>query len=112
MKEIQLGLVPDLGGTLPLRQAVGYQRALEICLTGRKVTGTEAAELGMALACVEDDELSGATDDLVAAIVAAMPNATTAVLELLQGCRRPHAGRADGGGAAGAVRPHHRAPPR
>lgn len=87
MKEIQLGLVPDLAGTLPLTQAVGYQRALELCLTGRPVSGEEAAAIGLAVACVDDDALAGATDDLVAGIVAAMPHATTAVLELLRGAR-------------------------
>ena len=32
-----LGLVPDLGGTKPLVDLVGYSRALEICATGRWV---------------------------------------------------------------------------
>jgi len=85
MKEIQLGLVPDLAGTLPLVRAAGYQRALEICLTGRPVSGEEAVDAGIALACVPDDELVGAADDLIAAITTAMPNATTAVLELIRG---------------------------
>src|SRR4051812_47844535 len=35
MKEPALGLVPDLTGTKPLVDAVGYQRALEICATAR-----------------------------------------------------------------------------
>ena len=85
MKEIQLGLVPDLAGTLPLVRAAGYQRALEICLTGRPVSGEEAVDAGIALACVPDGELVGAADDLIAAITTAMPNATTAVLELIRG---------------------------
>ena len=34
MRETSLGLVPDLGGTQPLVEAVGYSRALEICVTG------------------------------------------------------------------------------
>ena len=38
MREPSLGLVPDLGGTKPLADAVGYSRALEICATGRWVT--------------------------------------------------------------------------
>ncbi len=87
MKEIQLGLVPDLAGTLPLVNAVGYQRALEACLTGRPISGTEAVDIGLALACVPDDDLAQATDDLVAAITTAMPNATKAVLELIRGAQ-------------------------
>ncbi len=37
MKETSLGLVPDLAGTWPLVEAVGYARALEICVSGRSV---------------------------------------------------------------------------
>ena len=42
MKEPALGLVPDLTGTKPLVEAVGYQRALEICATTRMVGAEEA----------------------------------------------------------------------
>ena len=43
MRETTLGLVPDLGGTQPLVEAVGYSRALELCITGRFVAAEEAA---------------------------------------------------------------------
>ncbi|MDQ3592960.1 MAG: enoyl-CoA hydratase/isomerase family protein, partial [Actinomycetota bacterium] len=33
MRETSLGLVPDLGGTQPLVEAIGYSRALEVCVT-------------------------------------------------------------------------------
>ena len=39
MKESALGLVPDLTGTKPLVEHVGYARALEICATARVVPG-------------------------------------------------------------------------
>ena len=85
MKEVQLGLVPDLAGTAPLTAAVGPMRALEICLTGRAVSGAEAAQIGLALTCVPDDELPATVDELLAALLAPMPGATTAVLGLLRG---------------------------
>ncbi len=92
MREVNLGLVPDLAGTWPLVQAVGQRRALELCLTGRAVSGPEAADIGLALACVGDDELDGAAEDLGGALTAAMPGATSAVLELLRGAAvRTHA---------------------
>lgn len=84
MKEVALGLVPDLAGTQPLVHRVGPQRALEMCLTGREVSGVEASEIGLALLSVPEQALSATVDDLVTAITAAMPNATTAILQLLR----------------------------
>ena len=46
MKETSLGLVPDLTGTKPLVEAVGYSRALEICTTGRLVGATGGRSAG------------------------------------------------------------------
>jgi enoyl-CoA hydratase/carnithine racemase len=48
MREISLGLVPDLGGTKPLADLVGYGRALEICATGRWIEAAEAERIGLA----------------------------------------------------------------
>ncbi len=52
MRETILGLVPDLAGTGPLMAAVGYSRALEICLSGRWIDAAEAHLLGIATAVV------------------------------------------------------------
>lgn len=71
MAETSLGLVPDLGGTQRLVELVGYPRALEICLTGRRVGAAEAALLGLAERVVAEPELDGAVADLVAALLAA-----------------------------------------
>ena len=52
MKESALGLVPDLTGTKPLVDSVGYARALEICATARTVAADEAVAIGLALTAV------------------------------------------------------------
>jgi enoyl-CoA hydratase/carnithine racemase len=83
MRETTLGLVPDLAGTHPLVRAVGYSRALELCATGRWVAAQEAVDLGLALAVVPVTELAAATDDLVAAILAAPAGAVRATKQLL-----------------------------
>src|SRR6188472_2702362 len=57
MKEPALGLVPDLAGTKPLVESVGYARALEICATARMVGADEAVDIGLALAAVPGAEL-------------------------------------------------------
>lgn len=84
MKEPALGLVPDLTGTKPLVDIVGVNRAIEICLTARRVGAQEARELGLAELVVGVDELSGAVDDVVAALLATDREAATATKALLQ----------------------------
>ncbi|MEO5710218.1 MAG: enoyl-CoA hydratase/isomerase family protein [Nocardioidaceae bacterium] len=84
MREPLLGLVPDLTGTKPLVDLVGYSRALEICATTRWVGADEAREIGLATAVVPGDELEGAVSDLVAALTAPIYGAVTATKALLQ----------------------------
>lgn len=84
MLEPSLGLVPDLGGTQPLVEMVGYARALEICATGRRVGAQEAAELGLATIVVPRQELDAAVSDLVDALASAPHGAVTGTKRLLQ----------------------------
>jgi enoyl-CoA hydratase/carnithine racemase len=85
MAEVTLGLVPDLGGTKRLAELVGPSRALEICLTGRRIPADEADRIGLATAVVPAAELTAATGDLAAAIVAADRGATSEIKALLAG---------------------------
>ena len=83
MKESALGLVPDLTGTKPLVESVGYARALEICATARMVGAQEAVEIGLATAAVPATELDGAVADLVGALTAPMAGAVSETKALL-----------------------------
>lgn len=85
MKETSLGLVPDLAGTWPLVEAVGYARALEICVSGRRVGAAEAVAVGLAVAAVPADALAAAVDDLVASLLAAPAAAASSTKRLLAG---------------------------
>lgn len=85
MAEPALGLVPDLGGTLPLIEAIGYSRALEICATARRVGAAEADRIGLVNVVVPGDQLAAATDDLVAALLGSHPAAVAATKRLLLG---------------------------
>ncbi|MFE7526591.1 enoyl-CoA hydratase/isomerase family protein [Kitasatospora sp. NPDC057542] len=85
MKETSLGLVPDLAGTKPLTDLVGYARALEICATGRWVGAEEAAAIGLANLVVPGGELDAAARDLAAALLAAPRGAVIETKALLQG---------------------------
>lgn len=83
MREVSLGMIPDLAGTGPLVEAVGYSRALELCATGRFVGADEAVRIGLATVAVPAAELAAATNDLVAALLAAPAPALRALKPLL-----------------------------
>ncbi|MEU4291947.1 enoyl-CoA hydratase/isomerase family protein [Kribbella sp. NPDC026596] len=85
MRETALGLVPDLGGTQPLVQLVGYSRALEICATTRWVEAAEAKELGLANIVVPAEELADTVKDLTEALLTPLPGAIRETKALLLG---------------------------
>ncbi len=85
MAEVGLGLVPDLGGTGRLVDLVGYARALEICLTARRLGAAEAERIGLANLVVPAAELAAAVDDLVAGLLAGSRNAVVEIKALLAG---------------------------
>jgi enoyl-CoA hydratase/carnithine racemase len=85
MREAALGLVPDLTGTKPLVECVGYARALEICATARTVDAAEAVAIGLAQSAVPAAGLDAAVDELVAALTAPLPGVVRETTALLQG---------------------------
>ncbi len=85
MGEIKLGLVPDLGGTKPLVELVGYARALEICATGRRVDADEARAIGLANLVVPLEDLGSAVGDLTAALLSGARDAVVETKALLRG---------------------------
>jgi enoyl-CoA hydratase/carnithine racemase len=85
MAEVTLGLIPDLGGTKRLAELVGPSRALEICLTGRRIPADEADRIGLATAVVPVADLDAAVADLSAAVLAADPAAAAEIKGLLSG---------------------------
>jgi enoyl-CoA hydratase/carnithine racemase len=85
MAEVTLGLVPDLAGTKRLVDLVGYARALEICVTGRRLDAAEAYRVGLANIVVPPTELDAAVTDLTAAVLAGDRHAVTEIKALLAG---------------------------
>ncbi|MEP6910776.1 MAG: enoyl-CoA hydratase-related protein [Actinomycetota bacterium] len=69
---INIGLVPDSGGTYFVTRLLGYARAFEWMTTGRKLSAAEAHEWGLVSEVVESDALPGRVAE-VAAYYAAMP---------------------------------------
>jgi 2-(1,2-epoxy-1,2-dihydrophenyl)acetyl-CoA isomerase len=69
---INIGLVPDSGGTFFVTRLVGYARAFEWLTSGRKLTAAEAHAWGLVSEVVEADRLAERTAE-VARALAAMP---------------------------------------
>jgi enoyl-CoA hydratase/carnithine racemase len=82
LKETSLGLVPDLGGAGQLYARLGYSRVLEICATGRFISGEEAQRVGISVACGEDLEQQLAS--IIDPMRLSMPNALTETKELFR----------------------------
>jgi 2-(1,2-epoxy-1,2-dihydrophenyl)acetyl-CoA isomerase len=61
---ISRGFTPDSGSTWLLPRVVGRANARELLILGRKLSGTEAAEWGMAHSAVDDAALDAAADKL------------------------------------------------
>jgi enoyl-CoA hydratase/carnithine racemase len=85
MAEVTLGLVPDLGGTKRLTELVGPSRALEICVTGRRIAADEADRIGLATAVVPAADLDAAVADLTAAVLAADRDTVAEIKALVAG---------------------------
>jgi enoyl-CoA hydratase/carnithine racemase len=86
MAEPQLGIVPDLGGTFLVVRAVGYARAVDICLSGRRVGAEESVASGLALRSVPAGELDTATDELATSLTSGPAAAAAETLALLSAC--------------------------
>jgi cyclohexa-1,5-dienecarbonyl-CoA hydratase len=72
--EIKLGCYPPVACTA-LAALVGQKRAVELILTGRTISGTEAAALGLANRALGDDELTAAVETTVHELVRLSPAA-------------------------------------
>src|SRR5690606_39217494 len=55
--EINLGVLPGMGGTQRLTRAVGKAKAMELCLTGRLMGAEEAERAGLVARVVPQAEL-------------------------------------------------------
>jgi enoyl-CoA hydratase len=82
--EITIGVMPGAGGTQRLPRAIGKARAMDLVLTGRPISGVEAAEMGLVTRVVAAQAVLGEALALAAAIAAQPPVAVLAAKEAVK----------------------------
>jgi enoyl-CoA hydratase len=88
LPEINIGTIPSFGGTQRLPKLVGRAKALELILTGRLISGDEAATIGLVNESCLPEELLGRAMSLAYQIagksIMAVEGATQATTEALE----------------------------
>lgn len=79
--EVQLGLVPDFGGTQRLPRIVGIGKAKELIYTGRRIDAAEALRIGLVEHVYPKDTLMEEARKLAEEIVSLSP-------DVIQGAKR------------------------
>jgi enoyl-CoA hydratase len=82
--EINLGVMPGAGGTQRLTRAIGRARAMDLVLTGRTITASEAEAMGLVSRVVPADQTLGAALELGATIAGQAPVAVLAAKEAVR----------------------------
>jgi 2-(1,2-epoxy-1,2-dihydrophenyl)acetyl-CoA isomerase len=77
---VNIGLVPDSGGTLFLTEKLGTARAMGLAMLGEKLSAEQAANWGLIWQCVEADALE-ATVAALSIKLAAMPTRALAAIK-------------------------------
>ncbi len=83
----QWGLVPIWGMSVRLPERVGHARAKELMFTSRRISGHEAAEMGLVDRACTETELDGVVDALAQEIVANSPGTNRIDKALLRDAR-------------------------
>ena len=80
--ESKWGLIPDMSGTVALRELIGIDQAKLLTMTGRIIDGRQAEALGLVTTVADDPQSEAQT--LVAELLTRSPDSNAAAKRLLQ----------------------------
>jgi enoyl-CoA hydratase len=83
--EVQLGLVPDMGGTQRLPRTVGIGKAKELIYSARRFDAAEALRIGLVQHVYPAGELPARVGELAAEVAANAPLAVQAAKRAIDG---------------------------
>jgi 2-(1,2-epoxy-1,2-dihydrophenyl)acetyl-CoA isomerase len=81
----RLGFHHGFGMSVTLPLVVGHQAAIELLYSGRRISGDEAAGLGLVDRCVEAHQLRATARELAAEIAGSAPLAVRSIRETMRG---------------------------
>ncbi len=84
LPEVTIGIIPDAGGALRLPRRLPPAIAMEMLLTGRRMSAGEAARWGLVNAVVPAAELAAAARALAEKVAASAPLAGAALKEVIR----------------------------
>ena len=82
--EINLGVIPGIGGTQRLARAVGKAKAMDLCLTGRMMDAAEAEHSGLVARVVPVDDLMDTVNTAAAKIAGQSAPVTMILKEVIE----------------------------
>lgn len=90
LPEVGVGVMPGGGGTQRLARLVGKHRAMLLALTGRRISGVQAGQMGIASHVVPDAEVMPAALAIAGEIAALPPIGVQLIKEaILRGADQP-----------------------
>jgi enoyl-CoA hydratase/carnithine racemase len=83
---VKWGLVPEMGTTWLLPRLIGIEKTADLLLTGRKISGQEAADMGLVLRAVPKQDLMSEANRLATEIAeGSSPTAVSVVKQMTWG---------------------------
>ena len=91
LPEVTLGIIPGYGGTQRMARLLGKGKALEMILTGDRISAAEAERIGLVNKVVPAEELMSAAEEMGRRIASRGPLAVRAAIEaVMSGSEMPY----------------------
>ena len=79
LPEMKIGMIPGSGGSARLAKMIGISRTKNIIMRGKRLSGEEAYQLGIACELVEKSELENMTQKIVKELISVSPLALSLI---------------------------------
>ena len=82
--EVKLGLIPGYGGTQRLARIIGPARAIDLCITGRRISAEQALQWGLVSEVIPQETLLARGREILLGILEMAPLAIANTIQAIQ----------------------------